>query len=202
MRALLAGIFVFAMLLVAVTIAGTGSKNGDLPWWGLPLIFIALIVSIVAALSLFNKRSRRSRQSPEEYIAELRGKGLLVSEEMEARRAFEVEEFEDEGSHFFMELVDGGVLFLTGQYLYDYRGPRKGGELSFPCSEFTILRHKKEHVVDIVCGGHTLPTECVAPPFSEKDFEREAVPEDGQVIRDRSYDEIKQERLSSRAKRA
>jgi hypothetical protein len=197
MRALLAGLFAFVMLLVAVAVVSFGSKNGEMAWWGFPVVLVTLGLSIIAALSLFNKRDRSPYQTDEQVIAELRAQGLLFSEKFEARRAFEVAESEDEGSHFFIELADGGVLFLTGQYLYDYRGPRKERELSFPCGEFTILRHKTErHVVNIVCEGRALPIECTTPHFSDMDFELDAVPEDGQVMRDRSYDEIKKERLN------
>ena len=199
MRALLAGIFVFVMLFLAASFISSHSKGNDMPWWGVPFIAANLVISIIAALILFNGRRTRPFQSGDAYLAELQEKGLLVSQNLEARRAFEVNEFEDEGSHFFVELTDGSVLFLTGQYLYDYRGPAKSegdGNTSFPCSEFTILRHKEtNHVVDIICAGQALPIECEVPPFSKEDFENELVPADGQVIRDRSYNEIKKERL-------
>jgi hypothetical protein len=202
MRALLAGIFVFVMLLLASSFIGSHSKGNDMPWWGVPFILVALMGSIAVALTLFNWQRKRPSQSGEEYLSELQEKGLLVSCKLEARRAFEVEEVEDEGSHFFVELTDGSVLFLTGQYLYDYRGIAKNegdGNASFPCSEFTILRHKEtNHVVDIICAGRGLPIECEAPPFNKEDFQNECVPEDGQVIRDRSYDEIKKERLKAK----
>jgi hypothetical protein len=50
-------------------------------------------------------------------------------------------------------------------------------------------------VIDIICTGGVLPLECVAPAFDRKDFKSDLVPEDGQIIRDRTYDELKRERL-------
>ena len=69
-----------------------------------------------------------------------------------------MEEFEDEGLHYFIELVDGRVLFLSGQYLYDYEpisdDPESNQPRSFPCTEFTVRRHKNDGcVVDLLRAG-------------------------------------------------
>ena len=53
-----------------------------------------------------------------------------MSERFTASRAFAVEEFEDEGSHYFVDLTDNRVLFLSGQYLYDYE-PLEDAEETF-----------------------------------------------------------------------
>ena len=53
-------------------------------------------------------------------IEELARQGLVVTTEFRARRALTIAEFEDEGSHYFVELDDGRALFLTGQHLYDH----------------------------------------------------------------------------------
>jgi hypothetical protein len=106
---------------------------------------------------------------------------------LRATRAFGVEEFEDEGLHYFLELADGRVLFVSGQYLYDYEpssdDPETTQARSFPCTEFTVQRHKKEgYVVEILRGGTVLEPEVMAPPFGEKAWRPNRVPEDGQVI--------------------
>ncbi len=205
MRALLAGLFVFAMMAAAVTFLAAHSPNHDMPWWGLPIVLATMAVSIVAALFVFNKRGYRSRstwKSAEERIRDLDGKGLLISQTFKATRVFEVKEFEDEGLHYFIELDDRAVLYLNGQYLYDYpeirsdEGKQKRG---FPCSEFTIRKHKTAgYVVDIVCGGEALPIECEAPSFDKRDGRLDLIPTDGRLFRDRSYDELKKERLKGR----
>ena len=207
MRALLAGLFVITVTLAVVGVIGSHYPGSRWPWWAGPLVAIAMLGSIVAAFFLFNMVGRRRLvpgQSGEQQIAELEAKGLLSSETLKARRAFQVEEFEDEGSHYFLELIDGSVLYLNGQYLYDYEGiaGKKESERKrlFPCSEFTVRRHKTQgYVVDIVCSGEVLPLDCEAPPFDRHDEKRGLIPEDGQVFRDRSYDELKQERLKGRS---
>jgi len=105
---------------------------------------------------------------------------------------------EDEGLHYYLELDDGRVLFLSGQYLYDYEPdaelarPRK-----FPCTEFTVRRHKDEGwVADIVCGGTVLEPDVVLHPFRVKAWRTNAVPGDGQVLSDARYGELKRARLS------
>jgi hypothetical protein len=93
-----------------------------------------------------------------------------------------VEEFEDEGLH----------------YLYDYEPISDDPELnqprSFPCTEFTVRRHKKDgYVVDIVRGGTVLEPEVMAPAFGNKVWRAKRIPEDGQVITSASYDDLKRE---------
>jgi hypothetical protein len=201
MRALLAGVFVFAVLLGVVGMISTHHPNDTWPWWAGPTIAATMLTAIVASLFLFNKsryRPNLSRKSLEEQLAELEEKGLLVNESFKARRAFHVEEYEDEGSHYFIELNDGAVLFVTGQYLYEYQDISDDPELNqnrkFPCSEFTLQRHKEtSSVMNIVCAGQVLPIECVAPPFSKSAFKRGLVPEDGEVLRNRSYEDLKWE---------
>jgi len=124
-----------------------------------------------------------------------------VTSSYRARRAFQIEEFEDEDSHYFIELEDGDVLYLSGQYLYEYEPIDDDSELNqerrFPCAELTIRRHRKKgFVVDILCGGTVLELDMLAPPFSKVDFQNDRAPEDGAVISDLSYDQIKVERAS------
>lgn len=192
MRALLAGIFVFGVTGATVVVISSHSPNNDLPSWGTPVVLLTMFVAIIGAFFIFNSGSHRSRKAARMSLDELREKGLLISETFKARRAFEVEEFEDEGSHFFIELEDGSVLCLEGQYLYDCRETIDGKQ-TFPSSEFTLSRNKTTgFILAVTPGGHPLPIECVAPPFNDQETE---LPEDGEIYRDRSYDELKKERL-------
>ena len=64
------------------------------------------------------------------------------------------------------------------------------------CTEFTLKRHKINHEVrEIVCRGDVLEPECLAPCFDKEDWKKDRVPEDGRIIRDRSYEELKRERM-------
>jgi hypothetical protein len=155
---------------------------------------------IGVAVWLFNWKpiGRFGHKTLEEQIREWEQKDLLESTTFQATRAFGVEEFEDEGSSDFLELSDGRVLFLMGQYLYEY-GPDDGEKRTrkFPCSEFSIRRHKRErYVVDLQCRGTVLEPEVVAQPFNEDDWKHARVPEDGEVITARTYDALKRELLS------
>jgi len=196
MRKVLAGLFVFAGML-----AGLGLIDriwGDnAPSWTM-VLFVGLYLPMVFALAyfLFNLGLPRPWSPTAADIARrLDEQGLLVAEQFRAVRALEVDEFEDEGLSYFLELESGGILFLSGQYLYDYDA-RKDRSRAFPSTEFTVRRYKeKGHVVDIVCGGTVLEPELVATPFHDVDFKDGKVPEDGEIIRDRTYDEVKADAL-------
>ena len=84
------------------------------------------------------------------------------------------------------------AAFVTTKDEPDINQPRR-----FPCTEFTVLRHKEAgYILDILCSGAVLEPEVVAPPFSKQDC-RQGLPEDGDVIADRTYDEIKAQRLGA-----
>ena len=161
----------------------------------LPALFVALVV--------FNRSGYRPslrRQSLAERIAELERKGLLLRQPFEATRAFAVQEFEDEGPHYFIELADGRVLYLNGQYLYEYEpitdDPEVNQARSFPCTAFEVLRHKDAgYAFHIECSGTVLEPELETPPFTEEDYER-GLPEDGQIITNKTYDAIKRTRAA------
>ncbi len=176
----------------STTVLGIVGKE---PWMSIALIASFIVAGILTALVA------RQAASPVENLAieELEQQGLLIHEKHEALRAFQVEEFEDEGCQYFLELKNGSVLFLCGQYLYDYepadgkweaKRPRK-----FPCTEFTVLRDKRSgFILDVVCGGKVIEPEFEAPHFTVEDYESEAAPVDGEIIADRSYDQIKRDR--------
>ena len=202
-RLVLAACFILGALTGFVSFVGSRYPDDHWPWWAGPGIAVVLIASIAIALVVFNRRGFRPSlpgKSQEEEIAELREKDLLLTESFSARRAFGVEEFEDEGLHYFVELSDGRTLYLTGQNLYDYEPidePDINQPRRFPCTEFTVLRHKEAgYILDILCSGAVLEPEVVAPPFSKQDC-RQGLPEDGDVIADRTYDEIKAQRLGA-----
>jgi hypothetical protein len=201
MRVIAAAVSVFALMLGLAGLASYLNLFAYPRATGIGIGVLTLIASF-AALALFNKRQNLvGHVSPDQHLRELESQGLLVSEEYVATRAFEVEEFEDEGMHFFVELKDGRVLFLSGQYLYDYEPieDRKAARpRRFPCSEFTIRRHRNEkYVADLVCKGPAIEPEVVAPPFAQKDWRAEKVPSDGEIISDTPYEELKRQRLAA-----
>ncbi|MRW89020.1 hypothetical protein GJ699_03390 [Duganella sp. FT80W] len=203
MRVLLAALFVFGSMLLTVGAIDSAFAHGPWPWWGKFAPAAVMLCALVAGLSLFNRRGakpRRRVQTMAEHIADLESQGQLVRETYRATRAFGVEEFEDEGSHYFIELADGRVLYLSGQYLYDFEPISDDPELNqsrrFPCTEFEVLRHKdRGYVIDIHCAGQVLEPELIAPAFTQADWQR-GVPEDGDIIDGKAYDALKLERTA------
>jgi hypothetical protein len=195
MRVLLAAFFVFAGTPVAVGLIPDITKHISpiLVELGVDVLFLLLIVT---ALILFNGPHTGLGKSEEAAIQELEEKGLLVSTDFDAVRAFQVEEYNDEGLHYFIELTDQSVLYLTGDYLYDYEAINDDGEYSqpqtFPCTQFTIRRHRKnDFVIDILCSGNLLELESREPPFQREEYRRGRVPEDGAILTNESFDELK-----------
>lgn len=189
MRVLLAGIFVFVCLLVCIDLLGLISPEPP-TWIGVPVILLVLFGSIFFSLVVFNKSRDKVRYKSAEqearYLRDLEAQGLLIEEEFLAVRAFQVEEFEDEGAHYFLELDSGKVLFLTGQYLYDYEEPHR----RFPNRHFIVCRHKEGGSVALLkCLGETLEIDQTVRPFDLEDYEKN-VPKDGAVIEDATYDEL------------
>ena len=198
MRVFLAGGFVVAGLLLPVNLFGSWLEHASPAEVALFGIGNALfcIVLCPAALFLFNTPFGRptKSQTTEEYLQELEEQGLLVLTECQALRALQVEEYEDEGLHYFVEFADGSILYLNGQELYDYEPIEDDPELNqprrFPCTAFTLRTHREEKfIVDIECRGSVIEPEYIAP--YPKDFWKWE-PIDGEIITDRTYDEIKQ----------
>ena len=191
MRVIFAGLFVFIGMVVGIDLISYwwGDKEPAWPW----VIFVGIYnpLLILAAYVLFNLGVPRPwSPKPEDDARKLDEQGLLTEETLYATRALQViDDYDDEGPSYLLELIDGGVLFLSGYYLYRIAMHRKHMG-TFPCTEFTLQRHKQTgQVVNIVCSGTPLSPEIVPLAFSDVNFTA-PVPEDGQIIRDRTYDEL------------
>jgi hypothetical protein len=80
----------------------------------------------------------RARES---HAADLAA-GVATLTTYEATDALRVEEFEDEGSQYYLKLADGRVLFLAGQYLYEYElGEDEDGQVL--SVDFEALRPRR-----------------------------------------------------------
>ncbi len=58
------------------------------------------------------------------------------------------------------------MLYLNGQYLYDYKeiddDPELNRATQFPCTDFTLRRHRDTRfIVDIVCRGTLVEPEII-----------------------------------------
>src|SRR5262245_29345918 len=104
-RLVVAGLFVFAgMIAVGVFLS---SRFRDLPFWMIPLMLVVFAILIFAVIIFFNLGNKISRRGlgGSDLIEDLGAKGLLSSAAYNATRAFEVAEFDEEGSHYFLELA-------------------------------------------------------------------------------------------------
>lgn len=135
-----------------------------------------------------------NRREPPPTLAELEAAGLIEDIPFHATRAFQVEEYDDEGSHYFIEVDGGNVLYLSGQYLYDY-DPIPDGDpdacpRQFPCTDFILKRHKVEReIYAIECRGSVLEPEVLAPYATLERLDE--WPDDGVIITGVTDDAIK-----------
>jgi hypothetical protein len=201
LRVLFAGLFVFAcMIAFAYLFSGPLAHIPD--WLIPPLVLVTFFVVLLLAFLLFRGKSpvRRTR---EQILAERQAwdaAGLLTHQSFRALRAFEVDEYEDEGAHYFLELEDHSVLYLTGQFLYEYE-PYETSKFKrarlFPCTQFTIRRRKQDNsIVDILCSGEILEPETTTPPYLDKEITNHPwAGEDVYHIQNQSYDHLKSQRL-------
>lgn len=149
MRVIFAGLFVFILLLIFVSFTGKYIEGGNSILWGIACAFVMFILVGIASY-IFNMRSfRPDGKSPEERIREWELAGLVENRSYRAQRYFEVNEFDDEGLHYFIELENKKVLYLNGQYLYDYEKieePSDSGinqDKTFPCTDFVVQINKE-----------------------------------------------------------
>lgn len=203
MKLIGAGLFaVTSMMLIFVAVGSFMNVNErrDLVLISFPIIAVIFGLAVYAAYYLFNSWENRPIKwwKPFHYptIEEMEEKGLVETQIFHARRAFQVEEYEDEGLHYFLELEDGSVLYLSGQYLYDYEEiddePEYSQPKTFPCEKFVIKRHKKYgYVLAIETQGKVLNPETILPPFLRYYARKPELPKDGDIIRDHSFDDIK-----------
>jgi len=153
--------------------------------------------AMIAGLALLRTfRSPPRTVSIEDTERELEQAGLLEVLEFRANRAIMVEEFEDEGLHFLMDLGGGRTLCLSGQYLYDYEPMTEFEDgvsrpRAFPNTHFLMKRHKVDsYTLSLEMLGDSFEPEDVFQHFKEDDFKFDRVMEDGQIISHLTFDEI------------
>jgi hypothetical protein len=180
---LLATAVVFAlvfMVAVWVTRFVAGPPRGTTLAWlaagaALPALAVLVMVHLGVTPAFAAERAK--------HAEDLR-LGLATRTTYEVRDALKVTEFEDEGSSYYLALAGGGVLFLSGQYLYEFEaGEDENGQPTparFPCRRFALER--------AAASGLFLALEPLGPPFepsgtlpsfSDADHHAGGVPSDG-----------------------
>jgi hypothetical protein len=159
------------------------------------LAYLSVLILVMAVLLNYPRLPRQALVN--DFVDELEARNLLVSTSFRADRAFRVGEFGEAGPHYFLELEDGSILHLSGNYLYDYE-PIDGAPRHFPCTEFTVRRHTElGYVVDLICGGLVIEPEVEAPPYTARDVAENGVPADGEILHGISFNQLRDERAGS-----
>lgn len=148
------------------------------------------IIGAVAALglALYIYRISEPWQSKEREVhARDLAAGVAVCSTFDVVDALRVEEFEDEGSGYYLKLADGRVLFLQGQYLYEYEnGEDEEGapvHARFPADRFTVERTSASGIVlGVTDFGRLIPVSGVLRSFTPEEHEGHTVPQDGEIL--------------------
>jgi hypothetical protein len=138
----------------------------------------ALVVGVVAGVWVYfrSQRAERRVKAAATFRAELVG-GVVEVTRYRAVDAISVAEAEDEGLSFFVRLHDGEVLFISGQYLYEFEGT------AFPCTLFEVTRTPTSRtLLDFRPLGQYLAPSTERPAFSEADWERFGALDDGVLL--------------------
>ena len=198
MRLIIAAL-TFLIGLFAITGMFTALLPANAPDWLTGVgVLIGFSLSIILANKLVNVPGTsfwRFSRAPETW-EQTDEEGLIVTTRYRATRFFQVGECGNEGPHYFIELLDGSVLHMRGRYLSVFE-PHKIVKLinrprKFPCTEFVVRRDRYDGcAVDIQCHGRALEPEIAALPFEKPDFQKGVMPQDGDIITSRSYDEMK-----------
>ena len=105
----------------------------------------------------------------------------------QARDAIAIEEAEDEGLGYYLQLTDGRVLYLGGQYLYDLAEERR-----FPATEFEVaVAATTGALVSLTPAGAYLAPSSTRPPFTAGEWDAGLVPEDRAFVA-RPFEELRQ----------
>jgi hypothetical protein len=156
-----------------------------------PRFSVPLIIGlIVAAYFIFQERSPWVKRNG---VLTYRRKDELVPDIYRARRAIELKNPDTSDRWYLIELDSGKVLGLcdnlpTGPIGYDSSNP---DVRRFPCTEFTILRHPPENITaGIDCSGTLIRPITVLVADHYSDWVYTQLPNDGEIIKDRTFDDL------------
>lgn len=156
-----AGGVTIAGMVVAVAAGWVANKLG-FGGFRRPVAIAVLTVfalSGVAAGTVAIRQFRRIRQHARMDIKDAKVQVIQV----ENARLVEREEFNDEGPLYYFGIGQDKVLFLGGQWLYDWEVYGVSTEPSFPSASFTVHRLPSGPVLRIELKGVRLAPEAVLP---------------------------------------
>ena len=173
------GIWGLCILLPAVTQSVWGHQDTS-RLFVFGTILIAGIAVVERTWKVWTKRFRL----PSAYQQDLE-EGKVEVLYVRAKDAAEVEEVEDLGLNFFLDIGDSQLLFLSGQYLYELASDIGENEVKrrwkFPNQQFEIIRApRSRRLLGVACHGEPLrPSRTYRIPKEETRF---FDLDDGQVL--------------------
>lgn len=183
------------LLVMIVFIVAALASQGEEALGGRILGVISMVVAIIAGVVMISAIFPR-KVPPQPTVEELKTQGMVETTDYSATRAIMVEEFDDEGLFYLVDVGEGRTLCLAGQELYDFEpldGEVDGEDLPrrFPNTRFSVLRHREqEYILDLLCHGEPFEPLHIFQNFTPRDFKRKLVPVDEQIIREFTFDEL------------
>jgi hypothetical protein len=144
------------------------------PNWGAGIASFAMYIAFpILALKIWP-----GNRSTEPTMMSALEEGALASADYEVTEVVEIEELEDEGLHFLLDIGGGRTLCLSGQYLYK---PVSAGR--FPSSRIRVFWNVQAGVTYGVqsLGDRLLPSRKLPPP-NRKVLEAGAFPSDRDIV--------------------
>ena len=167
---------IFGALLTFIVVSGVALLVW--PWDRGVQSWVPIVAGLVAGgFVRLRTRARSARVAVTGALQRELAEGNAEVTTYEVVDAISIEEQEDEGSMYYLELRDGRILFIAGQYLYEFEEEKR-----FPNTKFQIIRTPRtRHVIGFTCLGDYLPASARGRPFTEADYRSRRVPEDGTV---------------------
>lgn len=185
-------------LVMLLFIGGSLLASLEPDWTGAKIVglvnFVCAIIAGLALLHVIQSPSQSFLNGPS--LADLEQAGMVTSAEYKASRAIMVEEFEDEGLFYLLDIGGGRTLCMTGQDLYDYEplDEKEDGEFRarrFPCTHFEVKFHSKDgYILDIVCHGQAFDPQYSFEHFTRQDCEQGRNPENGDIVTSPTFEEL------------
>ena len=163
------------VLIMLVTLSFTRNLSSEINTMICGIEFLAVIS---AGMVILSKNKKEKSKSISEIRDELLSNGHLKEFTFRSYSFFQVNEVEDEGLHYFIDIGDGKTLYLNGQYLYDI------DDLNFPRSHIVIAYNDKDnYVFQVISNGKEIPRIQSTIDFRKSYFNNDAsIFEDLQII--------------------
>jgi hypothetical protein len=189
MRLIYAGLFILAGFLGEFFLVELRLRNISIVNSGWSLV-VTMVILIGAAFFLFQERGPWVKRNG---VLVYRRPDELVADTYHARRALELRNPDSEESWYLIELENGKILCLCDNLP---SGPMGFAPLNpviriFPCTEFSVLRHPaKKFTARIDYGGKLIEPVSVLLADHYSDWVYTHLPNDGELIPDRTFDAV------------